>query len=65
VGLPVPNLIRDFMDDFQPDIILSHHPFLLGIPPCGEAWKMRMPIVFTHHTLYERYTHYCHWTPPR
>lgn len=58
VGLPVPNLIRDFMEDFRPDIIHSHHPFLLGDSALREAWKMRVPIVFTHHTLYERYTHY-------
>jgi 1,2-diacylglycerol 3-alpha-glucosyltransferase len=58
VRLPVPNVIRDFMDDFQPDIIHSHHPFLLGDAALREAWKMRIPIVFTHHTLYERYTHY-------
>ena len=30
VQLPVPNVIRDFMDRFQPDLIHSHHPFLLG-----------------------------------
>lgn len=58
VRVPVPNLIRDFMDDFQPDIIHSHHPFLLGDAALRESWKMRVPIIFTHHTLYERYTHY-------
>ena len=58
VQLPVPNIIRDFMDGFRPDLIHSHHPFLLGDAALREAWKMRLPIVFTHHTLYERYTHY-------
>jgi 1,2-diacylglycerol 3-alpha-glucosyltransferase len=58
VRVPVPNLIRDFMDDFQPDLIHSHHPFLLGDAALRESWKMRVPILFTHHTLYERYTHY-------
>lgn len=58
VRVPLPNLVRDFMDDFQPDIIHSHHPFLLGDAALRESWKMRVPIVFTHHTLYERYTHY-------
>lgn len=56
--LPVPSLIRDFIDDFRPDVIHSHHPFLLGDSAIREAWKTRVPIVFTHHTLYERYTHY-------
>ncbi|MEX1049590.1 MAG: glycosyltransferase [Akkermansiaceae bacterium] len=58
VRVPLPNLVRDFMEDFQPDIIHSHHPFLLGDAALRESWKMRVPIVFTHHTLYERYTHY-------
>lgn len=58
VRIPVPNLIREFIEDFQPDIIHSHHPFLLGDAALREAWKMRIPIVFTHHTLYESYTHY-------
>lgn len=58
VRLPFPNTIRDFMDDFQPDIIHSHHPFLLGDAALREARKSEIPVVFTHHTLYERYTHY-------
>ena len=58
VRLPALNVVRDFMEDFKPDIIHSHHPFLLGDSALRESWKMRVPIVFTHHTLYERYTHY-------
>jgi 1,2-diacylglycerol 3-alpha-glucosyltransferase len=58
VRLPLPNVIRDFVEDFGPDIIHSHHPFLLGDAALRESWKMQAPIVFTHHTLYERYTHY-------
>ena len=58
VRLPMPNLVRDFMEEFKPDIIHSHHPFLLGDAALREGWKMKVPVVFTHHTLYERYTHY-------
>ena len=58
VRLPAPIMIRTFMDEFQPDIIHSHHPFLLGDTALREAWKSQVPIVFTHHTLYEQYTHY-------
>lgn len=58
VRIPYPNLVRDFMDEFKPDVIHSHHPFLLGDAALREAGKMRIPIVFTHHTLYEQYTHY-------
>ncbi|MDH4443696.1 MAG: glycosyltransferase [Akkermansiaceae bacterium] len=56
--IPVPNLIREFIEDFKPDVIHSHHPFLLGDAALREAWKMQVPIIFTNHTLYERYTHY-------
>jgi 1,2-diacylglycerol 3-alpha-glucosyltransferase len=58
VRLPLPNLVRDCMEEFRPDIIHSHHPFLLGDAALREGWKMKVPVVFTHHTLYERYTHY-------
>jgi glycosyltransferase involved in cell wall biosynthesis len=58
VRLPFPNLIHEFIGEFKPDLIHSHHPFLLGDTALREAWKTHVPIVFTHHTLYERYTHY-------
>ncbi len=58
VRIPYPNLVRDFMDEFRPDVIHSHHPFLLGDSALREAGKMKIPVVFTHHTLYEQYTHY-------
>ncbi|MFP4331893.1 MAG: glycosyltransferase [Campylobacterales bacterium] len=54
VSLPSP--IK--LGDFKPDIIHSHHPFLLGSSAIRLAALKKIPIVFTHHTLYERYTHY-------
>jgi 1,2-diacylglycerol 3-alpha-glucosyltransferase len=56
--LPFPDEIRNFIKAFKPDIIHSHHPFLLGDWALREARRLRVPIVFTYHTLYERYTHY-------
>lgn len=58
VRIPVPNMIGDFIEDFAPDVIHSHHPFLLGDAALRVARRLHLPIVFTHHTLYERYTHY-------
>jgi 1,2-diacylglycerol 3-alpha-glucosyltransferase len=58
VRLPQPGLIAAFLDDFRPQVIHSHHPFLLGDSALRFAWSRRLPLVFTHHTLYERYTHY-------
>lgn len=46
------------VDAFEPDIIHSHHPFLLGSTAMRLARRRRVPLVFTHHTFFERYTHY-------
>ncbi|RIK84636.1 MAG: glycosyl transferase family 1 [Planctomycetota bacterium] len=58
VTIPQPGLIADFLDAFEPDVIHSHHPFLLGDAALRAAWTRRLPIVFTHHTMYEQYTRY-------
>lgn len=58
VRLPQPGLIAEHLDEFQPDILHSHHPFLLGDAALRAAWTRRLPLVFTHHTLYEQYTRY-------
>lgn len=43
---------------FAPHLIHSHHPFLLGSTALRLARSLRVPLAFTHHTMYERYTHY-------
>lgn len=58
VRLPVPFIIDDAIDNFKPDIIHSHHPYLLGDAALRAAGRRRLPLIFTHHTLYEQYTHY-------
>ncbi len=58
VRIPLPGLIRDAVEAFDPDIIHSHHPFLLGDAALRIARSASLPLVFTHHTLYEQYTHY-------
>jgi glycosyltransferase involved in cell wall biosynthesis len=58
VVLPVPSGLHDLMEEFSPDIIHSQHPFLLGMTAVRLARTMDLPLVFTHHTLYEQYTHY-------
>lgn len=58
VRLPIPGLLTAALDDFQPEIVHSHHPFLLGDTALRVASGRNLPIVFTHHTMYERYTHY-------
>jgi len=58
VALPFPAGLQERLDRFQPDIIHSQHPFLLGMTAVRIARHRRLPLVFTHHTLYEDYTHY-------
>ena len=58
VRIPIPNVVGHFVETFKPDIVHSHHPFLLGDAALRIARRCEIPIVFTHHTLYERYTHY-------
>ncbi|MCB0360899.1 MAG: glycosyltransferase, partial [Bdellovibrionales bacterium] len=58
VRLPIPTSIYSRLSDFQPDIVHSHHPFLLGDSALRIASGHNVPLVFTHHTMYEQYTHY-------
>jgi len=58
VRIPLPFIINEKIDAFKPDIIHSHHPFLLGDSALRAAYRRNLPLVFTHHTLYEAYTHY-------
>jgi glycosyltransferase involved in cell wall biosynthesis len=58
VPVPVPGIISASVKAFAPDIIHSHHPFLLGDTALRMAAAYNIPVVFTHHTMYENYTHY-------
>ncbi len=58
VVLPIHPLLTETVDVFRPDIVHSQHPFLLGMTAVRIARHRGLPLVFTHHTLYERYTHY-------
>lgn len=58
VRIPIPFFTEERIDSFNPDVIHSHHPFLLGDAAIRAAYRRNLPLVFTHHTLYEQYTHY-------
>ncbi len=58
VRIPIPMFIDRKIDEFGPEVIHSHHPFLLGDAAFRAASRRNLPLVFTHHTLYEQYTHY-------
>ncbi|BCA79705.1 glycosyltransferase [Desulfuromonas sp. AOP6] len=58
VALPVHPQLSERIDAFDPDVVHSQHPFLLGNTALRLARHRELPLVFTHHTLYEQYTHY-------
>ncbi|NPE28275.1 glycosyltransferase [Methanococcoides sp. SA1] len=58
VVLPLHAYLDSAVEDFHPDIIHSHHPFLLGGTALRLARYYDLPLIFTHHTMYEQYTHY-------
>lgn len=58
VRIPVPFYMDEAIDEFAPDLIHSHHPYLLGDAALRAARRRRLPLVFTHHTLYEAYAHH-------
>ena len=58
VVYPFTGKLRQAVNHFAPDVIHSHHPFLLGATAMRMARIENKPLVFTHHTMYEDYTHY-------
>jgi len=58
VRLPIPALVSVRLKDYDPDLIHAHHPFLMGDTALRAAAARGVPLAFTHHTMYERYTHY-------
>ena len=53
--LPVPGFLSSRMDDFSPDIVHSHHPFLMGDSALRCSERLGLPLVLTYHTLWDRY----------
>ncbi|MFC3093287.1 glycosyltransferase family 4 protein [Alteromonas sediminis] len=58
VRVAVPFALTTLLDGLHIDIIHSHHPFLLGDTAVRLSHRYQVPLVFTHHTRYEQYTHY-------
>jgi 1,2-diacylglycerol 3-alpha-glucosyltransferase len=58
VLLPIPGFLTRAIEKFKPDIVHTHHPFLIGETALRVAHILELPLVFTHHTMYEQYTHY-------
>jgi glycosyltransferase involved in cell wall biosynthesis len=57
VRLPLTWMMNPVLHEFTPDIVHSHHPYLMGDSALRYAAARGVPVVFTHHTLHEEYTH--------
>ncbi len=64
VRLPMATGLSDRLDAFNADIIHAHHPFLLGDTALRVGANKNVPVIFTHHTRYEDYTHYVPFDSP-
>ncbi len=64
VRLPLAAALSERIDAFKADIIHAHHPFLLGDTALRIGTSKNVPIIFTHHTRYEDYTHYVPFDSP-
>ena len=53
--IPLSRSIQDEIDAFGPDIVHSHHPFLLGHTALRVAATCGVPLVYTYHTRYDIY----------
>lgn len=58
VPVPFARSVNDAIEAFAPDIVHSHHPFLLGDMALRVAATLDVPVVYTYHTRYELYGHY-------
>lgn len=57
VPIPLPGYLELALD-LDPEVVHAHHPFLLGESALRLARERDLPLVFTHHTMFEHYTHY-------
>lgn len=50
--------IKKLMQEFKPDVVHMHHPFMLGRAGSACAKLYNIPTLFTYHTIYQAYAHY-------
>lgn len=55
VALPIPEPILNLIEQYNPDIVHSHHPFLMGDLALRFCGQKKIPLVFTYHTMFEHY----------
>jgi len=57
-AIPLSPFVDRLLPSLKPDVIHTHHPFLLGQTAATKAEELGLPLVFTFHTRYRQYVHY-------
>ena len=58
VPVPISMQAEALLQQLGIDIIHSHTPFVMGVMAAVLARRRRIPLAFTHHTMYHEYVHY-------
>lgn len=58
LAVPFSLKLRPTIKQLELDLIHVHSPFLLGRVGAKYARRLGVPLVFTYHTLYDKYVHY-------
>lgn len=56
--IPISPFVNRLLPSLKPDVIHTHHPFLLGQTAATKAEELGLPLIFTFHTRYRQYVHY-------
>jgi len=63
--IPLSFRVKKVINEFNPDIVHIHHPFLLSSPAIMYGKKLGIPKILTLHTQYEQYAYYIYPIPER
>ncbi|MBA7537984.1 Alpha-monoglucosyldiacylglycerol synthase [subsurface metagenome] len=63
--IPLSFKVKKVINEFNPDIVHIHHPFLLSSAAIMYGKKLGIPKILTIHTQYEQYAYYIYPIPER
>lgn len=56
--IPISRFVTQLLPSLKLDVIHAHHPAPMGMEAASRADSLNVPLVFTHHTHYQEYSHY-------